>query len=215
MATTTAVLCDVDDLLAATESLHCRSYCETLAEVGIPLTEAEYADHWVRQGLTIIDFCRLRELAHAPESLRRRKSERYHDLLTTDLRPMPGAVEMLARLRGRYKLAAASSGLREWVIASLQGLGVIDHFDTIVTGSDVARLKPDPEIFLTAAAQLHVPPAECVVLEDAEKGVRAARAAGMKVIAVPSHMTRDNDFSTATRTVNSLWEVTPPLIDSL
>jgi beta-phosphoglucomutase-like phosphatase (HAD superfamily) len=65
------------------------------------------------------------------------------------------------------------------------------------------------------AERLGVEASECVVLEDAEKGVLAAHAAGMKVIAVPTHETRDNDFSKATRVVSSLTEVTLPLLDSL
>ena len=85
----------------------------------------------------------------------------------------------------------------------------------MATNESVARVKPHPDLFLYVAERLGVTAAECVVLEDAEKGVLAAHAAGMKVIAVPNPHTRDNDFSKATRVVSSLAEVTLPLLDSL
>jgi beta-phosphoglucomutase-like phosphatase (HAD superfamily) len=76
-------------------------------------------------------------------------------------------------------------------------------------------MKPAPDVFLLAAARLNVDPGECLVLEDAEKGVRAAHAAGMRCIAVPTEHTRDNDFSLADRVLPSLHEVTIELIDAL
>ena len=79
----------------------------------------------------------------------------------------------------------------------------------------MTRLKPHPDVFLHVAEQLGVPPAACVVLEDAEKGVVAAHAAGMKVIAVPTIHTRDNDFSKATLVVPSLEHVSLAMLDAL
>jgi beta-phosphoglucomutase-like phosphatase (HAD superfamily) len=90
-----------------------------------------------------------------------------------------------------------------------------NYFDTIVSGLDVARVKPAPDIFLEAANRLGVDPGECAVLEDAEKGVLAAHAAGMRCVAVPNEYTRDHDFSKATHVCSSLNEVTVKLLQDI
>jgi sugar-phosphatase len=89
-----------------------------------------------------------------------------------------------ARVRGVPR-ALASSSARRLVDATLVRFGAREGFDAVVTGDCVARPKPAPDIFLEAARRLGVPPAACVVLEDSLAGVRAARAAGMQVVAVP------------------------------
>jgi beta-phosphoglucomutase-like phosphatase (HAD superfamily) len=85
----------------------------------------------------------------------------------------------------------------------------------IVTGLDVPNVKPAPDIFLAAAQQLGATPSQCVVLEDAEKGVIAANLAGMRCIAIPNNHTRHHDFSKATRVCSSLKNVTLELLETL
>ena len=98
----------------------------------------------------------------------------------------PGCRELVdaARARG-VPCAVASSSTRRLVEATLARFGLRDRFDAVVTGDSVPKAKPAPDIFLRAASLLGVPPTACVVLEDSILGVRAARAAGMVVIAVP------------------------------
>lgn len=198
-----------------TECLHCQAYQEALLEAGVTLTEAEYAEHWIRAGLGIQDFIEQRGLGHDAVTLRRRKTEIFTHLLDTALRPMPGAVELVQALHGKRRLAVASSAYRVSVEGALQRVGLLGYFEFIAAGEDVVRLKPYPDIFLYAARCLNVPPHECVVLEDAEKGIRAAHAAGMKSVAVPTRHTRNNDFSQATLVLPSLSTVTLALLDSL
>jgi HAD superfamily hydrolase (TIGR01509 family) len=98
----------------------------------------------------------------------------------------PGFEALLAEARSRgVPRALASSSARRLVEATLGRFGVRERFDAVVTGDCVAHPKPAPDIFLEAARRLGVQPEECVVLEDSLAGVRAARAAGMRVIAVP------------------------------
>jgi beta-phosphoglucomutase-like phosphatase (HAD superfamily) len=102
-----------------------------------------------------------------------------------ELRLKPGAVELLAGARGRFAVALASSSPRHLVRAVVDRFDLRSELRAIVTGDDVARPKPAPDIFLRAAAELAVPPGHCAVLEDSLAGVTAGRAAGMTVIAVP------------------------------
>jgi HAD superfamily hydrolase (TIGR01509 family) len=98
----------------------------------------------------------------------------------------PGFAELFEAARARaMSCALASSSTERLVTATLSRFGLSDRFDAIVTGDCVARPKPSPDIFLEAAARVGASPVDCVVLEDSLAGVRAARTAGMSVIAVP------------------------------
>ena len=210
-----AAIFDLDGLLADTECLHCRAYQLTLSEHGVDLQDAEYAEHWVRYGNGIADWVSLRGLTLDPHALRLRKSSHYIDLLASSLRPMEGALELLDLLHGKLRIALASSSYRDAVEGVISGLGIGRFFEVIVTGLDVEHVKPAPDIFLKAARDLGVPPSECLVLEDAEKGVIAAHRAGMRCIAVPNDYTRHHDFSLATKICASLREVTPEVLQSV
>jgi len=211
----TTVIFDLDGLLADTEPLHCRAYQIALSEHGVTLTESDYADHWVRCGKGIVDWVGMHCPDVNPHAVRARKAEYYLALLGSSARPMKGALELLTAVRFRKKIALASSSYRDAVDGVLSALGIAHFFELIVSGLDVAQVKPAPDIFLKVAARMGVKPSECVVLEDAEKGVLAAYRAGMRCIAVPNDYTRDHDFSRATRVCSSLAEVTPQLLDSL
>jgi beta-phosphoglucomutase len=211
----TSVIFDLDGLLADTERLHCLAYQEALRSHGAGVTDREYGEHWVRSGRGIAEWITDRGLTLDPIALRADKSRAYLDLLQSQLRPMEGALALLAKLHGRKNLALASSSYRDAVDGVLTGLGITRYFQVIVTGLDVSHVKPAPDIFLAAAEQLRVSPAECVVLEDAEKGVIAANLAGMRCIAIPNQHTHHHDFSKATRVCSSLNEITVELLDRL
>jgi HAD superfamily hydrolase (TIGR01509 family) len=97
----------------------------------------------------------------------------------------PGAEELLDEAEGRVPIALGSSSSRRLVLAVLERVGVAKRFGSVVSGDDVPRPKPAPDIFAKCAADLGVAASGCVVLEDSLAGVRSGRAAGMRVIAVP------------------------------
>ena len=124
-------------------------------------------------------------------------------------------VALVRALHGRKRLALATSSYRESATAVLARVDVGRYLDVIATYESAPRRKPHPDVLLYVASQLGVPPDRCVALDDAEKGIVAAHAAGMKSIAVPTPDTRDNDFSRATLVVPSLDAVSLEMIDSL
>ena len=211
----TAIICDLDGLLTDTETLHYKSYREIFPEFGFEVSESDYAEHWIRQGRGISDYVAEYGLSCNAEDVRQRKLEVYLRLLDTEVEPMPGALDFLDRMRDKYRLALASSSYKSSVSGVLNALDIADRFEVIVCGDQVVRAKPEPDIFLKAAELLQVAPADCVVLEDAEKGVRAAIAAGMSCIAVPNRFTKNNDFTQATVAVTSLDEITFATLDRL
>jgi HAD superfamily hydrolase (TIGR01509 family) len=210
-----AVIFDLDGLLADTECLHCRAYQMALSDHSVKLEDGEYAEHWVRLGKGIADWVTMRGLTLDPHALRLRKAKHYLDLLASSLRPMEGALELLEFLSGRTRIALASSSYRDAVDGVLAGLGIGHFFEVIVSGLDVERVKPAPDIFLKAARDLNLDPSHCLVLEDAEKGVIAAHRAGMRCIAVPNQYTRHHDFSKAARICSSLKDITPDLLKNM
>ena len=210
-----AFIFDLDGLLADTEHLHCRAYQQALLEHGAALDETDYCEHWVRSGKGIVEWIAARKLDLDPHALRLRKSEHYLDLLLSSLQPMDGALELLERLHRKTKIALASSSYRDAIDGVLAGLRIAGFFDVIVSGLDVAQVKPAPDIFFKAASDLGVAPAGCLVFEDAEKGVIAAHRAGMRCIAIPNDYTRHHDFSKATRICTSLREITPEFLKTL
>ena len=140
------------------------------------------------------------------EELRREQRERCLALIAAE-QPLPGVRELLdgARERG-LKLAVASSSGREWVEGHLRALGLLDRFQCVRTRDDVARVKPDPELYLAAAACLGVEPGECVAFEDSPNGARAALAAGMRLAVIPNGITRDLAFPEGGERFASLLE---------
>ncbi|MCL2649265.1 MAG: HAD family phosphatase [Phycisphaerales bacterium] len=208
-----AILFDLDGLLTDTETLHCKAYQQALAEAGYVLTEEDFFQHWVRDGLAIADLCKIRRIGKSPQELHDRKIGIYRHLVRTELRPMPGALEFLARVHGKKMLALVTASAKEAADVVLDTLGIRGYFDVVLTAQDVVRRKPHPDLFLKAAELLGLPPSDCLVLEDAEKGIVAAHAAGMRSIAVPTTHTRDNDFSLATYVVASLSEIPEEWLD--
>jgi HAD superfamily hydrolase (TIGR01509 family) len=125
------------------------------------------------------------------------------------LQPIPGSIDLVRALHDAgMPLAVGSSGPRDNVALALAKLGILQYFGAVVTGDDVTRGKPAPDIFLLAAARLRVDPWTCVVIEDAEQGVEAALAAGMRVVAVTTSLPAER-LRKATRVVASLRDLTP------
>jgi HAD superfamily hydrolase (TIGR01509 family) len=191
------------------------AYREALGVHGVTLADAEYEEHWIRQGRGIADFLSLRGLALNADAVREEKAAAYARRVAAEAEPMPGAVGLLDALAGRKRLALATASYGRSAGEVLAALGLRHYFDCVVVQEDVPRVKPFPDAFLLAAERLGAEPCACVVLEDSEKGVRAAHAAGMACIAVPNRHTAGHDFSLASRVVRSLHEVTLDMVDAL
>lgn len=181
-----AVIFDLDGVLVDSEGAHFRGLAAVLTGYGCELTHEVYAS---LLGLAPQDaWGRLRQhypLSGDAHEFLRRYVRSVEDALRAPQAPKAGAVELIARLRrAGLRLAVASMGAASWVAATLEGLGLAGAFDAVVTSADVACGKPDPDVFLLAARRLGVGPSECLVIEDAPRGIEAARRAGMRCLAV-------------------------------
>ncbi len=104
-------------------------------------------------------------------------------------------------------MGVASSSSHRWVDGWLNRLDIMPYFQTVVCRDDGLPVKPDPALFLKAAENLGMQPAECLVLEDSQNGTTAAHRAGMPVISIPNRVTEQADFSLATSKIRSLAEL--------
>ena len=110
--------------------------------------------------------------------------------------PICMVIAIARREKGRRKLAVASGGWKRVVMQSLEAIHCADLFEIVVGADDVARGKPNPDIFLEAARRMGLTPGECLVFEDAELGFQAAKAAGMALVDVrPWYLPRADDAS--------------------
>jgi HAD superfamily hydrolase (TIGR01509 family) len=125
------------------------------------------------------------------------------------MEPMPGIAALVGALvAAGVPRAIASSGTSEWVHRAVGELGLAPSFDAIVTGDQVGHGKPAPDVYLEAARRLEIPARHCVAVEDSGPGVAAARAAGMRVVAIPHPVSRMHDFSGADLQISSAADLT-------
>jgi HAD superfamily hydrolase (TIGR01509 family) len=139
------------------------------------------------------------EAAALATVLHRDKTHRFTALVRTGaIKARPGAVELIDALRSEgIATAVATTGTSDWVLPLLDILFGLDAFDTVVTGSDITDLKPDPAVYLETLIRLNLSCADAVAVEDSANGVQAAVAAGLRCVAVVNGYTRDHDLSGA------------------
>ena len=142
------------------------------------------------------------------------KTENYLELIKDTLKIYPGVVELIRKLHKKYTLALTTSSTCNEMVNVMHQLGIGDFFKTTVTAEDVQRGKPDPEPYLLTAKNLGANPQECLVIEDSENGVRSAKSAGMKCIAITNTEIVDN-LVLADKIVARYSEITDSFIQQL
>jgi beta-phosphoglucomutase len=203
-----AVLWDMDGVIADTIQYHYGAWRDILKTMGITLTLEEFRPLFGQRHDNIIRYALGNNMTHEQiETLSDKKQALYRERVSKDIRPLPGAVELIKSLnKNKIKIALASSATPENVEVIVQGIGIEKYFQAFVNGPEVAEGKPSPLIFQLAAKKLGALPSNCVVIEDAVAGVAGAKAGGMKCVAVTNSLPRDM-LSKADLIVDSLEEV--------
>jgi HAD superfamily hydrolase (TIGR01509 family) len=202
------VLFDMDGVLADTEPLHLAAANRVLASDGVVLTERDATRFLGNTDEMMFDVLRAEHGIAAPSTaLARRKTMELLDLLGAGLEANEGVHELVLQLtlRGVDRVVASSSP-PELIEAIVAALGLRSSFRGLYSARHVGRGKPAPDLFLHAAKSCGVEPANCLVIEDAPNGIRAARAAGMRVVAVRTPMTAGLDLSDADSVLDSLTD---------
>jgi HAD superfamily hydrolase (TIGR01509 family) len=192
-----AIIFDMDGLMVNTEPL----YWEVARQLA-----ARHASHVTDETLRrmmgrsrhesmriFIESCGIIDVA--ADALLAMREEMMIQRFRSDIQPMAYLPEILKQFHGRLKLGIATSSPRKFVDVLLPALGVEHYFQAVQTGDDITEGKPHPEIYHKAMARLQVQPAEVIVLEDSQAGAQSGKLSGAYVIAVPSILTAEEDFS--------------------
>jgi HAD superfamily hydrolase (TIGR01509 family) len=203
-----AVVLDFDGLIVDTETPIFEAWRAAYRRRGQDLGLGEW-QHALGTHGGFDPLARLAELMGAPvegEALIQEVQAENREVC--DAQPLlPGVAELLHEARRiGLSTAVASSSTRGWVDGWLARHGIRDLFDVLCGREDVARVKPAPDLFLLAAERLGMAPAACLVFEDSPNGMRAARAAGMRCVAVPNTLTRELVLPDPDLVVSSLAE---------
>ncbi len=200
---------DMDGVIADTGWAHMQAWAEFARAHGAAFTEEFFLRTFGMQNHQIIPIMLGREVS--PEELQTLgdwKEQRYRQIVSQGLTAPVGLISLLNDLKAHhFRIAVGSSGPKENVDLVLDRLGIRGFFDAVVYGGMVSRGKPAPDTFLAAGRMLAVPPARCVVVEDAVPGVQAGKAAGMSVVAITTTRARE-DLSQADLIIDRFTEVT-------
>ncbi len=181
-----AILFDMDGVLIDSEDLILRAAIDALKEFGVNAVPEDFSEFvGAGENKFVGGTAEKHGVKFVPEM-----KDRTYEYYGKYLREAPGAVycdvkKVLLSVKGKYKIAVCSAADLVKVQHNLAAIGVEpDFFDCVVTGSDVTKHKPDPEVFLTAANKMGIPPEYCLVAEDSLNGIEAARRAGMHNVAI-------------------------------
>jgi HAD superfamily hydrolase (TIGR01509 family) len=181
-----AVIFDMDGVIVDSEPRHERAVLEVIREIGYGgdhgLRVSDYIGRSDREVWR--DFIARNNPRQTLEQLLAMKRQRTVEILRREQPVFPGVIALLEQLAARCPLALASGSEQAVVEAVLEFEDMGRFFSAVVTGSEIERGKPAPDIFLKAAARLGVAPQDCWAIEDSKPGIAAARAAGMRVIAI-------------------------------
>ncbi len=200
---------DMDGVIVDTGWAHRQAWIELAHMHGVPFTDQLFLQTFGMQNYQIIPVMLGREVSPEElEAIGNLKEQRYREIVAQGLAPAHGLAALLADLKAHgFRIAVGSSAPKANIDLVLDRLGIRGTFDAIVYSDMVALSKPAPDTFLTAARMLDVPPARCVVVEDALAGVQAGKAAGMAVVAITTTRTRQ-DLAQADLIVDRFTEVT-------
>lgn len=176
---------DCDGTLAHSMPTHFRAWTQAIRELGGEFSEADFYALGGTPSRKIIEILNEKlGMTMDVHATAERKEELYLNLVH-EVTPIHEVVELVHQFRGKAPIAVASGGYRQLVHSTLEAIGILDAFDTIVCAEDTERGKPHPDPFLEAARRMGVDPKDILVFEDAEPGVQAAKAAGMQVVVIP------------------------------
>lgn len=203
-----ALLWDNDGVLVDTEQLYFEVTRDVLATTGIVLTDEQYRDLFLVQGRGAWHLCAERGVSNEEiVRLRSTRNDRYSEGLQRGSLALEDVETVLRALHGRYPMGVVTSSRRDHFELIHAHTGFLRYFDFALTAHDVERVKPDPELYLKAVERSGFKATECLAIEDSERGLHAARAAGVPCVVVPTPLTRACTFEGAERVFERITDV--------
>jgi HAD superfamily hydrolase (TIGR01509 family) len=210
-----AILWDNDGVLVDTEHLYLAATRDVLARRGIRLTDDDYHELFLVQSRGILHFAERHGWTEGElEAVRQDRGALYSAMLRERACVLDGVEEVLRALHGRYVMGIVTSSRREHFDIIHEKSGLLGYFDFVLANGDYGESKPHPEPYLKAVERAGVRNDECLVVEDSERGLASASAAGLRCVIVPSRLTTGRPFGAAHRVLTSIREL-PTLVQSL
>lgn len=209
-----AFIFDMDGVIIDSEKLHSITKVQAIRSFGVDVRESDlnlesYVGRSAKSFFSDV-IAKYPELGDDWEVLAKKKHELYQKILREDpdLKPIDGIPELLERLKAKgYRIGLGSSSVMANIQLVLGRFGIMDYFDAIAAGSEVEHAKPAPDVYLLTASRLGIAPEDCTVIEDSGAGVMAAKAAGMRCIAIKNPNSGEQDFSQADMIIDSYEEI--------
>jgi len=202
------VLWGMDGVIADSNSFHLAAWRETFAKRKASFTKKDFTRLFgARSDFIIHNVLGKESPKEDIETLTQEKERSFREKARGNIKPFPGVIKLLDIIKkGNFKLALVSSAPKENIDLVSEELNIEGYFDCIVYGQEVVESKPSPQIYLLAAEKLEAKPKDCIVIEDSPPGIKAAKAAGMRCLAVANtHPKRE--LREADKVVDSLKEV--------
>jgi len=198
-----AILWDNDGLLVDTERVYFEANRQALLRAGIQLSQEQFADVSLRQGLSLLDLARERGWSSEQiAALREERDAHYLDLLRQGMHVFPEVEKTLKALHGKVRMAIVTSSQRVHFEAIHDKSKLLPYFEFVLTREDFEHGKPAPDGYLEGLRRLALSAADCIAIEDSERGLLSATAAGLRCAIIPNTQTAHSDFSRA-------WVVLP------
>ncbi len=199
---------DNDGVLVDTEALYFQATAEILQQVDVTLSRPEFVDISLVRGKSPIDLARARGIDdNGLKTLRDLRNSRYAELLRDGVPVLDGVEETLQALHGRVRMGIVTSSRRDHFEIIHSTTGLLKYFDFVLTREDYTFSKPHPEPYLTALARSGLSKDDCMVIEDSERGLRAALRAGLRCLITPGELTCHSDFPGAFRVLKSIRDL--------
>lgn len=197
------ILWDNDGVLVHTEPQYLQASREMLADVGVQLTEDQFRDISLKRGESLMQLAPQEDI-HA---LRIRRDNRYAELISARVQVREGVEDCLRQFHGKLKMGIVTSSQKIHFDIIHEKTGFLKYFDFVITRERYQHSKPHPDAYLLAIETQKIEKAKAVVIEDTERGVEAAMAAGLQCIAVPHELSEQGNFENATAVISNFSEL--------
>lgn len=207
-----AILWDNDGILVDTEHLYFLATKLVFEKIGLTLSEENYIDLFLIKSKGAWHL--LEELGYKPEEIAQFRNERnaaYSSFLSDGIIPIEGVEEVLGNLHGKYAMGVVTSSRKEHFHIIHNSTGLLKYFDFVIAKGDYRNSKPDPEPYEVAVKRTGFQAHECIAVEDSQRGLAAASAAGVRCVVIPNALTKNCDFTGASKVLNNIREIIPLL----
>ena len=208
-----AIFWDNDGVLVDTEKLYYKANKETFKKIGIDLTEEVYVKYFLKRSNGTWHLAEAKGFSQQDISkFRNERDEIYSKLLLNRNNVIDGVEETLKKLFGKFKMGIVTSSKKDHFEIIHKNSGLLKYFDFVLTGEDYKNAKPAPDPYLKALELSGFNKDECIIIEDSERGLRAALAAGIKCFVIPTSLTMHSNFSGAEKILSDIREVPQSII---